>query len=120
MALKEELMQTIQGLPYDPELEREFPRIQQAMMDSMTPKSAEEVVGGLAIDVTERIVPGPPSDPDITLAIFRPRSVQANAPIMYYIHGGGMMGGDRYTGASNYVEWVERFGLVVVSVEYRL
>jgi acetyl esterase/lipase len=39
---------------------------------------------------------------------------------MYYIHGGGMTAGDRYTGARNFVEWVEQFEMVIVSPEYRL
>ncbi len=113
-------MQVVQGLPYDSELEREFPRIHAVMMGSMTPKTPEEVVGNRAIEVNEQTVAGPPGDSDIALAIFQPRGGVTDVPIMYYIHGGGMTAGDRYTGASNFVEWVERFGIVLVSVEYRL
>lgn len=112
-------MEAVQGLPYDPELEREFPRIQEAMMASMAPKSAHDLAGGRDIEVSEVTVPGPPGAPDIVLGVFRPRGA-TNAPMMYYIHGGGMMAGDRYTGGDHFVDWVERFGIVLVTPEYRL
>jgi acetyl esterase/lipase len=113
-------MQIRQGLPYDRELEAAFPRIREAMSEIMRPRTAEEIVGDRAIDVSERTVPGPPGAPDITLAIFQPRIGVTNAPIMYYIHGGGMIGGDRCTVPSKHVEWVEQLAIVLVSVEYRL
>ena len=112
-------MTVVQGLPYDPELEAVFPAIQQAMTDSMHPKSGQALVEGREIELTERTVPGPPGESDIVMAVFRPKGV-TNAPIMYYIHGGGMMAGDRYTGAPNYLGWVEQLGIVLVSPEYRL
>jgi acetyl esterase/lipase len=38
----------------------------------------------------------------------------------YYIHGGGMIGGDRWTGADRLVNWVAEFDAVVATIEYRL
>ncbi|OJX64430.1 MAG: hypothetical protein BGO95_08810 [Micrococcales bacterium 73-13] len=64
-------------------------------------------------------VPGHQGDP-ITLSIFEPAdSVKSGAGI-YYIHGGGMMIGDRFLGALEYAAWADALNAVVVSVEYRL
>ncbi|MFC7512734.1 alpha/beta hydrolase [Streptomyces thermocarboxydus] len=42
------------------------------------------------------------------------------APCVYWIHGGGMVMGDRFGQIDIPLEWLERFGVVVVTVEYRL
>jgi acetyl esterase/lipase len=72
-------------------------------------------------DVTLReiTIPGPAGD--IILAVVSPAAGAVDAPAIYNIHGGGMIMGDRYTNMADYhlIEWVAKFGLVVVSVEYR-
>ena len=53
------------------------------------------------------------------MAIFRPQQRPAElAPCIYFIHGGGMVLGDRFGGPP--VDLVAGFGVTVVSVEYRL
>lgn len=42
------------------------------------------------------------------------------SPLVYYIHGGGMMLGNRWSGIDVVEDWIHRFNAVVVSVEYRL
>lgn len=44
----------------------------------------------------------------------------AVAPCVYWIHGGGMVMGDRFSQLDIPLEWLEEFGAVVVSVDYRL
>lgn len=39
---------------------------------------------------------------------------------MLFIHGGGMIGGTRYDGLDQTLEWIDAVPMVVVSVEYRL
>jgi acetyl esterase/lipase len=58
----------------------------------------------------------------VVLSVFRRRDALPAliAPAVYFIHGGGMMVGDRFTGIEMLLEWVEEFDLVGVSVEYRL
>ncbi|MFJ8058928.1 alpha/beta hydrolase [Streptomyces sp. NPDC096142] len=42
------------------------------------------------------------------------------APCVYWIHGGGMVMGDRFSQLDIPLEWLDGLGAVVVSVEYRL
>ncbi|MFE1834038.1 alpha/beta hydrolase [Streptomyces sviceus] len=42
------------------------------------------------------------------------------APCIYWMHGGGMVMGDRFSQIDIPLEWLDRVGAVVVSVDYRL
>lgn len=44
----------------------------------------------------------------------------ATSPLVYYVHGGGMMLGNRWSGIDVVEDWIHRFNAVVASVEYRL
>ncbi|CAM3908483.1 alpha/beta hydrolase [Kibdelosporangium persicum] len=79
-----------------------------------------QIVGGRAVELDDRTVPGPPGAPDIQLTIIRPRGGVTNAPVLYGIHGGGMVLGNRFFGVDGLIDDVLRFGAVGVSVEYRL
>lgn len=58
---------------------------------------------------------------DLPLSIFRPAGETAtNAPCIYWVHGGGMVMGDRFANIDIPFEWLERFGAVVVTIDYRL
>lgn len=120
--------------PYDPELARFLDLIGDRIPPSVRPEDIPAFrQGGLAnrlsdedlrrdgrIEVSERSVPGPPGAPDISLLICRPAGATGAGPGVYHTHGGGMVMGDRRTGLAQLLDWVERLGLVVVSVEYRL
>ena len=41
-------------------------------------------------------------------------------PTLLVFHSGGMMFGDRFSGLDEPLTWVERYGLRVITVEYRL
>ncbi|MET9735709.1 alpha/beta hydrolase fold domain-containing protein [Streptomyces sp. NPDC006458] len=58
----------------------------------------------------------------IPLSVFGPARTgrTASAPCVYWIHGGGMIVGDRFAQLDIPLEWLDRFGAVVVSVDYRL
>lgn len=43
----------------------------------------------------------------------------AASPLVYYMHGGGMMLGNRWSGSDVFLDWVERYNAVVATVEYR-
>ncbi len=64
-------------------------------------------------------VPGYQGD-EITLSIWEPADGVKTGAGIYFIHGGGMMIGDRFLGALEYTDWAEALHAVVVSVEYRL
>jgi acetyl esterase/lipase len=65
-------------------------------------------------------VPGLAGDPDVTLLICTPTAVTGTLGCIYHTHGGGMIIGDRRTGLEAMLDWAGEFGMVVVSVEYRL
>lgn len=72
-------------------------------------------------DITLREVAVPVSDDThITLSIFTPSNLAVGAPCVYWLHGGGMIMGDRFAQIDMPLEWLEEFGAVVVSAEYRL
>ncbi|WP_432826848.1 alpha/beta hydrolase [Dactylosporangium sp. CA-092794] len=56
----------------------------------------------------------------IPLTVFSPADPTPGAPCVYWMHGGGMVMGDRFAQIDIPLEWLERFGAVVVTVDYRL
>jgi acetyl esterase/lipase len=67
----------------------------------------------------EVTVPGRDGVP-IPMSIFSPAAAERSAPCVYWIHGGGMIMGDRFSQIDIPLEWLDRFGAVVISVDYRL
>jgi acetyl esterase/lipase len=86
----------------------------------MVTKVEADLTGGGAYTVSEHEVPGPEGGPDVSLVVCLPDNAPAPFGAIYYIHGGGMIGGDRYLGVGNLVEIAGELGVAVVSVEYRL
>jgi len=41
------------------------------------------------------------------------------SPLVYYLHGGGMMLGTRWSGSDVFLEWIDRYNAVVATIEYR-
>jgi acetyl esterase/lipase len=81
----------------------------------------ETFLEGLKVDRREVTVPG--SDGAlIPLSIFSPAGPGRStaAPCVYWIHGGGMILGDRFSQIDIPLEWLAEFGAVVVTVDYRL
>ncbi|WP_461186621.1 alpha/beta hydrolase [Arthrobacter sp. Z4-13] len=70
--------------------------------------------------VEERLVPGPDGAPDVALIICTPVSAATPPPVLYNIHGGGMVVGNFRDGVEMALDWADEFGAAVVSVEYRL
>ena len=58
---------------------------------------------------------------EIPLSVFSPMRTDGSAmPCVYWIHGGGMVMGDRLSQIDIPLEWLVTLGAVVVSVDYRL
>ena len=73
------------------------------------------------VDQRDVTVPAPDGT-RIPLSIFSPaggRNDTAKACV-YWIHGGGMVMGDRFANIDIPLEWLTELGAVVVSVDYRL
>jgi acetyl esterase/lipase len=58
----------------------------------------------------------------IGLTILNPSGIDRDvaAPCIYWIHGGGMVMGDRFSQIDIPLDWLDQLGAVVVTVDYRL
>ncbi|MEU3984245.1 alpha/beta hydrolase [Streptomyces sp. NPDC026672] len=122
--------------PFDPELAAALDLFKDVVKPGMAMDEIEafrrgvgtEVMGnvdttlGGTFEAEDRTVPGLWGAPDITLLICRPvsRAADSALPVIYHVHGGGMVMGDRRAGVDVALEWAREVGAVVVSVEYRL
>ncbi|MFJ1585976.1 alpha/beta hydrolase [Streptomyces sp. NPDC088197] len=82
----------------------------------------EPLLEGRAIDRREVTVPSRDGEP-IALSVFSPAATGGRttaAPCVYWMHGGGMVMGDRFSQIDIPLEWLDACGAVVVTVEYRL
>lgn len=125
---------TVTPVPFDPALLPAYEAIRAGDSDPLGPDtylsqreselartpSLDDVIAGRPVAWEERLVPGPAGAPDVLLTILRPSGGVTTPAALYYIHGGGMYLGSRLTFISSFVDHVLAYGLVAVSVEYRL
>ncbi|WP_086932701.1 alpha/beta hydrolase [Agarilytica rhodophyticola] len=64
--------------------------------------------------------PWPDGSHDIPLFIYRPENQTKPLPVVYWIHGGGLVVGVAEQDEAMLKAWVNEFNCVAVSVEYRL
>lgn len=90
----------------------------QAQTDDMT--DGELGFDG-AFAVSERVVPGPAGEPDISLAVCVPAEATTPVAAIYFMHGGGMItGSNRGSSIAVAHRVAAELGLAMISVEYRL
>jgi acetyl esterase/lipase len=77
------------------------------------------MVGRLGLFHEDRTVAGF-AGADLDASIFRPVEPVTGAPGILYLHGGGMIFGNRFGGVGAYLPFVASHGAVVVAVDYRL
>ncbi|MFD3614617.1 alpha/beta hydrolase [Streptomyces sp. NPDC058676] len=123
--------------PFDPELAAALEMIKDVLSPGLTPDEIDAVRQGPGIqllaeldltmdghfEVEDRTVPGPEGEPDISLLICRPAAPELAGvplPVVYHVHGGGMILGNNRVGVDGPLAWAKELGAVVVSVEYRL
>lgn len=56
----------------------------------------------------------------VPLTVLSPRRTSGPVPCIYYVHGGGMIAGNRFARVDTLAQLVVDLGVAVVSVEYRL
>ena len=114
--LDPELSALVAGMPLVPELNAD-------VLAQLRPYAApiEPPLAGRAVEHRE-ITIAAADGARIPLAIFSPAGSgrTAPAPCVFWIHGGGMVMGNRYSQIDIPLEWLELLGAVVVSVDYRL
>ncbi|MGI5192856.1 alpha/beta hydrolase [Streptomyces sp. CA-288835] len=115
----------------DPELREllaDMPLISQltpevlAHLRELPSTPVESLLAHRHVDRREVTVPAQDGAP-IPLSVFSPAHTDRTtpaAPCIYWIHGGGMVMGDRFSQIDIPLEWLDKFGAVVVSVDYRL
>ena len=72
------------------------------------------------VSVQDHMAPGPYGAPDVMVRLYRPASLPANAPALYWIHGGGMVVGNVQMNDQYCAGIAEELNVLVASVEYRL
>ncbi|KUO08970.1 alpha/beta hydrolase [Streptomyces sp. DSM 15324] len=122
--------------PFDPELAAALELIKEVVQPGMSPEDIDairqgpgismlaelDLTAGGAFEVEDRTVPGPEGAPEISLLICRPTTPAPARPrpVVYHVHGGGMVLGTNRVGVDAALDWARELDLVVVSVEYRL
>jgi acetyl esterase/lipase len=79
----------------------------------------DTILAGRTVDRRELDIPAA-DGARIPLSIFTPTGQPAAAPCVYWIHGGGMVMGDRFSQIDIPFDWLDAFGAVIVTVDYRL
>ncbi|KAK5452811.1 hypothetical protein LTS15_006959 [Exophiala xenobiotica] len=118
-----ELSVILSKLPFTPTLTAaDIPRVRKFACLSI-----EDVLAGRpGIEHEEKIIQGPDGGGELRLSVFRPMSPSSDSadgelrPAIYYTHGGGMIAGTRFLGIGEILDWVSKFKIVCVAVEYRL
>lgn len=118
--------------PFHPDLEPVLAAMAELMPSSITPEMipamreplpmdvpADEVLAQAQVRRTDHRIPGHQGD-EIEVTVLEAEGRTGPSPVVFHIHGGGMIIGDRFTGLPQFLPWITELGAVVVTVEYRL
>ncbi|MGR4880161.1 alpha/beta hydrolase [Streptomyces sp. LARHCF249] len=126
-----------QAPPLDPELAAALAALGEGAREPLTPENLaarqerdaaarpRPTVRDLRADgrfeVEELRVPGAPGGRDVTLVSARPAGLTGPLPLLYYLHGGGMISGNAWSVLPRLLRaWALPLELAVISVEYPL
>jgi acetyl esterase/lipase len=117
--------------PFDPELEAALTALADGVPQTVTP----DMIGpmrrnprvrvtaemALAAGIVTRDVRVPGLDgASLVATVLEARGRRRGGPALAYLHGGGMIVGDRWSGVGALFDWLHRYDAVAVSFEYRL
>jgi acetyl esterase/lipase len=115
--------------PFDPELADALAAMPEAPVTitpemirdrrEVPPIPPEEIIAGRPVVYADRTIPGPAGAPDLTATILQRPDRQPGGPAVYYIHGGGMITGDRWVGIPTVLDWITDLDAIMITVEYR-
>ncbi|MFD3441806.1 alpha/beta hydrolase [Streptomyces sp. NPDC058685] len=111
----------LRALLADMALPSELDREVLAQLRGLPATPVDTLLEGRAVE--RREVTFPSGDgAQIPLSVLSPARADrtTKAPCVYWMHGGGMVMGDRFSQIDIPLEWLDEFGAVVVSVDYRL
>lgn len=111
-----EIMPFLSSFPTIPDLTVE--NVQQ-LNSSLVPMMKPEIaITDPEIAYKELVAPGPAGDIQL-LVLRRKTSSQSPRPAIYYMHGGGMVFGNRFL-CTHTFDWIKELDAVLISVEYRM
>ncbi|MFD0305807.1 alpha/beta hydrolase fold domain-containing protein [Streptomyces sp. NPDC127119] len=115
--LDPELRALLGDMPLIPRLTPEV----LAQLRQLPPTPVDLLLSPREADRREVTTPAKDGAP-IPLSVFSPANADRGtaSPCVYWMHGGGMVMGDRFSQLDIPLEWLDAFGAVVVSVDYRL
>lgn len=117
--------------PFDPELRAALavladtipPSITLDMIDDVRARQVltvtDETLREAGIETVDVTFPGH-DGAEIIGSVLRPAGRTGTGPGIYYVHGGGMIFGDRWTGLSVIFDWIVRHNAVALTIDYRL
>ncbi|MFF3950096.1 alpha/beta hydrolase [Streptomyces sp. NPDC001902] len=116
-ALDPELRDLLADMPLMSRLSAEV----LAQLRRMPSPPVDSLLAHRPIDRREFTVPAEDGTP-LPMSVFSPAGADRStaAPCIYWMHGGGMVMGDRFAQIDIPLEWLDTFGAVVASVDYRL
>ncbi len=109
-----ELAQVLSALPLPETITVEMI---QPLRDTPFTAPIEQLLVTRAIDHSVRTFTGPGSE--LTISVFTPRGESRPGAGIFYLYGGGMITGDRFTGVEHLLDWVEKYQAIGLSLEYR-
>lgn len=81
-------------------------------------RASDEAMAGVL--ASQETVPGWPGDPDVSVAVYRPRTEATGLPAILHLHGGGYVVGNTAAYEPAHRELALALQCVIVSVDYRL
>ena len=113
-----ELQSLLQAQPESPALDEET----LALIRPYAVGRPETALADAGVDRRDVTITGRDGAP-IPLTVLSPAGLDADAgeaPCIYWLHGGGMVMGDRFSQIDVPLQWLARFGAVIMTVDYRL
>lgn len=115
---------------FDPELEAVLPTLagfvpvrmsldQLEDFRALSSPQREHILGDMPVNCVDYTIPGY-QGAEIVVSVVSRKDHHRPGPGIYFIHGGGMVMGNRFAGAAPIVQWAMKHDAVCVSVEYRL
>lgn len=92
----------------------------QALRRAAAPPDDVALTLGGTFTTASVVAPGPSGAPDLEVLLLRPAVAEGPVPLLYHLHGGGLVSGSRYDDVVGIAEIAASVGCAVASVEYRL
>ncbi|MGV9861045.1 alpha/beta hydrolase [Rhodococcus koreensis] len=93
-------------------------KIRKISIEGLPGRPLPDLTAGGRVDVEELVIEGP--DQDLEMTVLTPTQGSGPWPLIYYIHGGGVVSGNRYSALDEMLDYVAEGKAVVTSIEYRL